>query len=55
MIIPEDAAIPLEKLTKYLLFPRPWDDKCKFLAQAGFDQENADDLMTGIRRLAAGV
>ena len=55
MIIPEDAAIPEEKLTKYLLVPRPWDDKAKFLGQAGFEQENADELMAGIRRMAIGV
>jgi hypothetical protein len=55
MIIPEDAAIPEEKLTNYLLVPRPWDDKAKFLGQAGFEQENADELMAGIRRMAIGV
>ena len=36
MKIPEDAIIPMEKLTAYLLLPRPGDDKSKFLAQAGF-------------------
>jgi hypothetical protein len=30
----------VEKLTKYLLVPRPWGDKSRFLAQAGFDQSN---------------
>ncbi len=55
MIIPEDAAIPEDKLTRYLLVPRPWDDKSKFLRHAGFEQQNADKLMAGIRRLVSGV
>jgi hypothetical protein len=55
MIVPEDATIPEEKLTKYLLISRPWDDNSMFLEQAGFEQENADELMAGIRRLAIGV
>jgi len=38
--IPTDAVIPMEKLTHYLLVFREWDDKSKFLAQAGFTQEN---------------
>src|SRR5262249_13913463 len=38
---------------KYLLVPRPWDDKSKFLAQAGFTQDNPDELMAALRRLAA--
>jgi len=33
MRIPEDAIIPLEKLTKYLLVAHPFDDKSGFLAQ----------------------
>jgi len=37
MRIPADAVIAAEKLTGYLPLPRPWDDKAKFLAQAGFD------------------
>jgi hypothetical protein len=52
MKIPDDAVIPVEKLTKYLLVPRPWDDKSRFLAQAGFDQSNPDALMAAIRALA---
>lgn len=55
MTIPDDAVIPSEKLTKYLLAPRPWDDKSKFLAQAGFDQTNQDSLLSSIRALAIGV
>ena len=45
MKIPDDAVIPVEKLTKYLLVLCPWDDKSRFLAQAGFDQSNPDVLM----------
>jgi hypothetical protein len=29
----------MEKLTRYLLVAREWDDKSKFLAQAGFTQK----------------
>jgi len=55
MKIPDDAVIPVEKLTKYLLVPRPGDDKSRFLAQAGFDQSNPDALMAAIRALAIGA
>jgi len=55
MIIPEDAIIPEEKLTKYLLVPRPWDDKSKFLGLAGFNQDNVDELMARIRHVAVGA
>ena len=52
MKISEDAVIPVEKLTKYLLVPRRWDDKSRFRAQARFDQSNPDALMAAIRALA---
>jgi hypothetical protein len=55
MRIPADALIPAEKLTGYLLVPRPWDDKAKFLAQAGFDRENPDALLGALRELAAAT
>jgi hypothetical protein len=42
----------MEKLTRYLLVPREWDDKSKFLAQAGFTRENPHWLLTSIRELA---
>jgi hypothetical protein len=45
MRIPEDVIIPLEKLTNYLLVPRPVDDKSKFLAKAGFTLMNPAGLM----------
>jgi hypothetical protein len=53
--IPPDAVIPLEKLTGYLLVYREWDDKSKFLAQAGFSRENPHLLLASIRELAATV
>lgn len=51
MKIPDNAVIPEEKLTRYLLVPRLKDDKSKYLAQAGFTQANPDDLLTAIRQL----
>lgn len=53
MRIPPDAALPIEKLTAYLLVAREWDDKSKFLAQAGFSRENPHLLLAAIRELAA--
>jgi hypothetical protein len=55
MKIPADAKIPLEKITEYLLVPREWDDKSKFLAQAGFLRDNPELLSRAIRTLAADV
>ncbi len=55
MVVPQDATIPEEKLTKYLLVPRPWDDKSKYLEQAGYDRENAETLMLHIRHLVSEV
>ena len=55
MRIPPDAIIPMEKLTSYLLVPREWDDKSKFLAQAGFTRENPHWLLSAIRELAAAA
>ncbi len=55
MKIPDDAVIPVEKLTNYLLVPRPWDDKSRFRAQARFDQSNPDALMAAIRALVMGA
>jgi len=40
MLIPPDAEIASEKLTHYLLVPKPLDDKSKFLARAGFSPAN---------------
>ena len=51
--IPVDAVIPAEKLSRYLLVPRPWDDKSRFLAQAGFLITDPMALDRAIRRVAA--
>ena len=53
MRIPSDAIIPIEKLTRYLLVPRPWDDKSQFLAQAGFSITDPAALDSAIRRAAS--
>jgi hypothetical protein len=51
--LPEDVIIPDEKLTQYLLIHRQWDDKSKYLAQAGFTLNNPDDLKKALITLAA--
>jgi hypothetical protein len=51
--LPKDIIIPDEKLTRYLLVPRNWDDKSKYLAQAGFALHNPDDLKRALTTLAA--
>ncbi|MBU6277089.1 MAG: hypothetical protein KGQ61_10660 [Planctomycetes bacterium] len=53
MHIPADAEIAVEKLTNYLLVPKPLDDKSKFLLRAGFTQANPQVLEAAIRELAA--
>lgn len=53
MRIPNDAVIPAEKITGYLLVPRPWDDKSRFLDQVGFVLDDPSDLEVAIRRTAA--
>ncbi|NMG08903.1 DUF6883 domain-containing protein [Brasilonema sp. UFV-L1] len=52
MKIPADAIIPNDKLTRYLLVYKARNDKSKFLAQAGFTQENPEALQTAIKSLA---
>lgn len=52
MKIPPDAVIANDKLTAYLLAPKARNDKSKFLAQAGFTQQNPEALLEAIRRLA---
>jgi hypothetical protein len=44
-----DAVIAPAKLTKYLLVWRDVDDKSKFLAQAGYVQENWQQLEADLR------
>lgn len=53
MKLPPDLVIAAEKLTRYLLAPRPIDDKSRFLGRAGFSASRPDELEAGIRRLAA--
>jgi hypothetical protein len=55
MRIPVDAVIRPEKLTEYLLKARPWDDKSKFLNQAGFTLEDPQALEVAIRRVVAAA
>jgi len=55
MRIPADATIAADKLTRYLLVARPWDDKARFLARAGFTLDDPDALAAAIRRLTAGA
>ena len=49
--IPLDAVISPAKLSRYLLVYKEVDDKSKFLARAGFTQENPQGLETAIRHL----
>jgi len=51
MRIPADAIISPEKIMRYLLVPRPWDDKSQYLARAGFSVDAPDELERAIRRL----
>ena len=49
MKLPGDAIIATTKVTEYLLRWRPEDDKSAFLAQAGYEAENGERLVTDIR------
>ena len=53
MKIPPDAIIAPQKLTRYLLLPRPKNDKSRFLARAGFTLANPGALEAAIRQLIA--
>lgn len=53
MRIPEDAIIPHDKITRYLLVQKARNDKSKFLAQAGFTLENPEALVAAIQLLVA--
>ena len=55
MKIPGDAIIPFEKLTRYLLVAKVRNDKSKYLAHAGFTQENPGALVEAIRSLTGAV
>lgn len=52
MRIPEDSIIPDAKITQYLLVLKARNDKSRFLAQAGFTQDNPEDLRLAIQRQA---
>lgn len=49
MKLSPDAIIAQAKLTQYLLKLLPQDDKSKFLAQAGYTQENWQQLENDLR------
>ena len=55
MKLPPESEIPSEKITAYLLVAREWDDKSKFLAQAGFMRDNPESLALALRKLAEEV
>jgi hypothetical protein len=52
MRIPEDFIIPDAKITQYLLVLKARNDKSRFLAQAGFTQENPEALKLAIQSQA---
>ncbi len=49
MKLPQNAEIPLSKLSQYLLVPRTRGDKSKFLARAGYTTDNSHQLLVDIR------
>jgi hypothetical protein len=53
MKISKQMSISLDKPTKYLLIPRKQNDKSKFLASAGFTQENPLELLAALQELTA--
>jgi hypothetical protein len=52
MRVPKDLIIPDAKLTQYLLVLKARSDKSRFLAQAGFTQENPEALRLAIQSQA---
>ena len=53
MRLPAEIVVEKAKLWSYLLVRRPWDDKSKYLASAGFTIENPEALEAAIRDLAS--
>ena len=49
MKLPSDTVIAPEKLTKYLLVQREFDDKSQFLRQAGYTLDNWEQLKADLR------
>src|SRR5947207_14921458 len=50
MRLPSDAVIAIEKMADYLLRWRPENDQWQFVAQAGYTEQDADQLAADIRR-----
>ena len=50
MLLPQDALILPEKLTRYLLASRKRNDKSKWLAKVGYIPENWRVLECDLRR-----
>ncbi len=50
MKLPENTVIAPEKLLRYLLVPRPADDKSKFLSIAGYSYDNWQTLERDLRQ-----
>jgi hypothetical protein len=50
--LPEDVAIPEDKLLRYLLLPREEHDKSQFLAIAGYALATWETLKRDLRELA---
>ena len=49
MKLPSNTIIAPEKLTRYLLVQREFDDKSQFLRQAGYTLENWEQLAQDLR------
>ena len=49
MKLPSNTIIAPEKLTRYLLVQREFDDKSQFLQQAGYTLENWEQLEQDLR------
>ena len=47
--LPADSVIAIEKMTDYLLRPRPENDKSQFMALAGYTHAHGDQLAADIR------
>jgi len=47
--LPSDTVIAPEKLTKYLLVQREFDDKSQFLRQVGYTLDNWEQLAADLR------
>jgi len=47
--LPSDTVIAPEKLTRYLLVKRTFDDKSQFLRQAGYTLDNWEQLEQDLR------